>query len=182
MPSPASDTATALARLGGRIRWLVLFYLSVLLLGLGGTTLIWPQLLAYHPAIAGLGIDLAALGLGGRLAACAALAVPTLPLLAAVWQALLLCRRMRRGQVFTAEVPRRLHRMGVALVATAVLQPVGSALLSLVVSIAAGGQHHIAIPLSSDYVGVAVIGAVLIAVAAAAREAVRIADENAHFV
>ncbi|HUC65789.1 MAG TPA: DUF2975 domain-containing protein [Stellaceae bacterium] len=178
--SPA-DPAATLPRLGRHIRWLVLLYLLVLLLGLG-TTLVWPGLLAYQPALAGSGIDPAMLGLGGRLAACAALTLPALPLLAAVREALLLCRLMSGGQIFTAEVPRRLRRMGLALVASAALQPVGGALLSLAVSSFAGGPRRLALPLSPDDVGVAVIGAVLIAIAAAAREAVRLADENAHFI
>jgi hypothetical protein len=157
-------------------------FLLVLLLGIGATTLVWPRLLAYQPALAATGIDPAGLGLSGRLAACITLALMALPLLAAVREALLLCRLVSGGQVFPAEVPRHLRRMGLALVVSAVLQPAGGALLSLTVSIFLGGQRHIAIPLSADYVGVAVIGAVLIAVAAAAREAVRLADENAHFV
>src|SRR5208282_4332006 len=113
-PAPPGDAAAALARLGRRIRWLVLLYLLVLALGLGATTLVWPQLLIYQPALAGTGIDPALLGVGGRLAACGALAVPALPLLAAVREALLLCRLMSSGQVFTAEVPQRLRRMGLA--------------------------------------------------------------------
>lgn len=180
-PAPPSDATAALARLGRHIRWLVLLYLLALVLGIAAT-LVWPRLLAYQPGLAGLGIDLAALGLAGRLAAGAALAVPALPLLVAVWQALLLCRLMSIGQVFTPEVPQRLRRMGLALIACAVLQPVGGAVLSLVVSRLAGGEQHVAVPLSADYVGIAVVGAVLVAVAAAAREAVRLADENAHFI
>jgi Protein of unknown function (DUF2975) len=182
LPAPSGDAGAALARLGRRIRWLVLLYILVLLAGLGATTLIWPGLLVRQPSLAGLRLDPAALGLGGRLAAGAALSVPALPLLVAGWQALLLCRLMSVGLVFTAEVPHRLRRLGAALVAAALLRPVGGALLSLAVSSFAGNQRHIALALSSDDVGVAVIGAVLIAIAAAAREAVRLADENAHFV
>jgi hypothetical protein len=183
MPAPApAEPAAALSRLGRRIRWLVLLYLLVVVSGLGASTLIWPALLAYQPALAGLGLDLATLGFGGRVAACAALVLPTLPLFVAIRQALLLCRLVSGGEVFSVEVPLRLRRMGLALIASAVLQPAGGALLSIAVSSFAGEQRHIAIPLSSDYVGVAVIGAVLIAVAAAAREAVRLADENAHFI
>lgn len=181
-PPPAAAPTAALARLGRRIRWLVLLYLLVLALGLGATTLIWPALLAYQPALVGLGLDPAALDFGGRLAACGALALPALPLFAAIRQALLLCRLASGGQAFTAEVPQRLRRMGLALIASALLQPAGGALLSLAVSSFLGSQRHIAVPLSADYLGVAVIGAVLIAVASAAREAVRLADENAHFI
>lgn len=176
------DPAAALALLARRLRWLVLLYLLVLLLALIATTLIWPQLLADQPALARSGLDPSLLGLGGRLAACAALAVPALPLFAAVREALVLCRLIGGGQVFIAEVPQRLRRMGLALVAAAVLQPAGGALLSLAVSIFTGRQRQLIFALSPDYVGVAVIGAVLIAIAAAAREAVRLADENAHFI
>jgi Protein of unknown function (DUF2975) len=171
----------ALARLGRRVQWLVLLYLCVLVLGLAATTLLRPALLAHQPALAGLGLDPDSLGLGSRVAALASLAVPALPLLYAVAEALVLCRLMRGGALFTPAVPLHLRRMGIALVAAGALQPAGGALLSLVVSSAAGARH-LSIALSSDPVGVAVIGAVLIAVAAAAREAVRLADENARFV
>jgi hypothetical protein len=175
--------AVALARLGRRIRWLVLLYILALTLALTATTLLWPRLLAQQPALAGLGLDPAALPLGGRVAAFLALALPTLPILWATGEALALCRRMAGGQVFTPGVPLHLRRMGMALVAAGLSQPFGGALLSLAVSSFAGaGERHVALALSSDHVGVAVIGAVLIAVAAAAREAVRLADENARFI
>jgi hypothetical protein len=171
----------ALARLGRRIQWLVQFYLCALVFGLTAATLLHPALLAHQPALAGLGLDPGNLDRAGRVAALASLAVPALPLLYAVAEALVLCRLMRRGALFTAAVPLHLRRMGIALVAAGALQPVGGALLSLVVSRAAG-ERHLSIALSSDPVGVAVIGAVLIAVAAGAREAVRLADENSRFV
>ena len=176
---PAS--LAALARLGRRIQWLVLLYLFVLLLGLSATTLLWPGLLVYQPVLAGLGLDPSRLNAGARVAALAALTFPALPILWAVAEALRLCRLTIQGALFTAEVPRRLRRMGIALVAAGALHPVGAALLSLVVSSFAG-TRRLSIALSSDDVGVAVIGAVLIAVAAAAREAVRLADENSRFV
>jgi hypothetical protein len=171
----------ALARLGRRIQWLVQLYLCALVFGLTATTLLHPALLAHQPALAGLGLDPGSLDRCGRVAALASLAVPALPLLYAVAEALVLCRLMRRGALFTPAVPLHLRRMGIALVAAGALQPVGGALLSLVVSRAAGARH-LSIALSSDPVGVAVIGAVLIAVAVGAREAVRLADENSRFV
>lgn len=178
-----NDREAPLARLGSRIAWLVRLYGLSLLVGIIGSALIWPGLLAYQPALAGLRLDPGMLGAGGRVAALAALAVPALPLLWAVWQALALCRLMRHGAVFSAAVPVALRRLGIALVVSALLQPVGGALLSLAVSSFAGdGRRHVAIALSSDYVGVAVIGAILIVIAAAAREAVRLADENSRFV
>jgi hypothetical protein len=180
---PVNDAASSLARLGQRIRWLVLLYLLVLLLGLAASTVIWPQLLARQPALAGMPLEPGALDAAGRLAALAALAVPVLPMLVAIRQALALCGLMTSRRLFTRDAPTRLQRMGIALVAAGALQPVGGALLALAVSSFAGAsQRHLAIALSSDDVGVAVIGAVLIAIAAAAREAVRLADENSGFV
>ena len=178
-----SSAAAALAPLGRRIRWLVLLYLAVAALGLGATTLLWPRLLAQQPALAGLGLDLGSLALAGRLAALIALALPALPILWAARESLALCRLMAVGQVFTPRVPIHLRRMGVALIAGGLMQPLGGALLSLAVgSFSGSGSRHVAVILSSDPIGVAAIGAVLIAVAAAAREAVRLADENARFI
>lgn len=182
-PNIGTPDAPALARIGRQIRWLVRVYFLAILLGLVATTLIWPRLLAYQPALAGSGMDPGALSMTGRVAALAALAVPTFPLVVAIWQALRLCELMIRRQLFTANVPTRLRRLGLALVASAVMQPLGGALLSLAVgSFAGAGQRHLTIAISSDYAGVAVVGAVLIAVATAAREAVRLADENSRFV
>ena len=87
---------------------------------------------------------------------------------------------MAQRRLFTAQVPRHLQRMGLALVLTAALQPMGGALLSMSVGYFGAGTHHFAF--STDHVGVAVIGAILIAISAAAREAIRIADENARFI
>ena len=108
--------------------------------------------------------------------------MPALPILWAAGKALALCRFMDVGQVFTRGVPLHLRRMGMALVAAGLMQPLGGALLSLAVSSFASGPRHVAVALSSDSVGVAVIGAALIAIAAAAREAGRLADENARFI
>jgi hypothetical protein len=182
-PLPADDAVTSLARLGRRVRWLALFYLLVLLLGLGASTLVWPGPLARHPALAGLALAPGALGAEGRLVAFAALAVPVLPMLVAIRQALALCDLMIARRLFTADAPPRLRRMGIALVAAGALHPVGGALVALAVSRFTGnGVPQLTLALSADDVGVAVIGAVLIAVAAASREAVRLADENAGFL
>jgi hypothetical protein len=179
----SGTTAVALARLGRGIRWLVGLYLLILTMSIVATTLAWPWLLTYHPALARIAVDPGSLTAIGRIAAFAALAIPALPMLWSGLQALRLCQLMTEQALFTAEAPQRLRRMGLGLIAAAILQPVGSALLSLTVSSLVGdGERHVAIALSPDYVGLAVIGAVLVAVAAAAREAVRLADENSHFV
>jgi len=47
-PNIGTPDATALARIGRQIRWLVRLYFLAVLLGLLATTLVWPGLLAYH--------------------------------------------------------------------------------------------------------------------------------------
>jgi hypothetical protein len=179
---PDEAMAADLARLGRRVRYLILFYVAVVACAAIASTLIWPQLLASQPALAGLPLVPSRLGFAGRLAALAALVIDAAPIIWAAYHALRLCQLMARRRLFTAQVPRHLQRMGLALVLTAAVQPVGGALLAMTVGYFVAGTHHIVVALSTDHIGVAVIGAVLIAVAAAAREAIRIADENARFI
>jgi len=183
MSNPADETMAAdLARLGRRVRYLVLLYVAVVVCAAIASTLIWPELLASQPALAGLPLAPSRLGIAGRLAALTALVIDGAPIIWAAHHALRLCQLMAQRRLFTAQVPRHLQRMGLALVLTAALQPVGGALLSMSVGYFGAGTHHIAFAFSTDHVGVAVIGAILIAIAAAAREAIRIADENARFI
>ncbi len=183
MTDPVSSaSADAMARTGWRIQWLLLLYLSSVIIGLAATTL-WPQLLAYQPVLVGHSIDLGALDGQGRAAVLAALSLPTAPLVAALWQALRLCRSLVARRLFTDEVPSRLRHIGIALLVSATLRPVGGMLtLCAVDRFIGGGEHPLAVVISTDDLGLAVVGAIVIAVAAAAREAVRLADENSRFV
>jgi hypothetical protein len=178
----SADAVAAMAHTGRRIQWLILLYLCSVIIGLVATTL-WPQLLAYQPALVGHPIDLGALDWQGRVTALAALSIPTTPLISALWQALRLCRSLVARRLFTIDVPVRLRHIGIALLVSAALRPVGGMMTALAVSsFAGGGQHHLAVVFSTDDLGLAVVGAIVIAVAAAAREAVRLADENSRFV
>ena len=178
---PEEATTPDLARLGRRVRYLVLLYVAVVVAAVA-STVIWPELLPSQPALAGVPLAPSKLGTAARLLALTALVIDAAPIIWAAYHALRLCRLMADGRLFTAQVPPHLRRMGLALVLTAVLQPIGGALLSLTVGYFAAGEGHIAAAFSTDHLGVAVIGAILIAIAAAAREAIRIADENARFI
>jgi hypothetical protein len=180
--APLESMAGDLARLGRRVRYLVLLYVALVVCAAIASTLIWPELLQSQPALAGVPPVPARPAFAGRLAALAALAIDAAPIIWAAHHALRLCELMAGGRLFTAQVPRHLQRMGVALVLTAAVQPVGGTLLALTVGYFGSGIGHIAFAFSTDHVGVAVIGAILIAIAAAAREAIRIADENARFI
>jgi Protein of unknown function (DUF2975) len=180
--SPDEVVTPDLARLGRRVRFLVLLYVAAVVCAAISSTLIWPELLASQPALAGMPFAPSRLGFAARLVALTALVIDAAPIIWAAYHALRLCQFMAEGRLFTAGVPRHLQRMGFALVLTALLQPIGGALLSLGIGYFATGTGRIAFAFSTDHVGVAVIGAVLIAIAAAAREAIRIADENARFI
>ena len=180
--SPEEATTPDLARLGRRVRYLVLLYVAVVVGAAVASTVIWPELLASQPALAGVPFAPSRLTFAARLVALTALVTDAAPIIWAAYHALRLCQLMADGRLFTAQVPPHLQQMGLALVLTAVLQPIGGALLSLGIGYFAAGQGHIAFAFSTDHLGVAVIGAILIAIAAAAREAIRIADENARFI
>jgi hypothetical protein len=80
MSNPADETMAAdLARLGRRVRYLVLLYVAVVVCAAIASTLIWPELLASQPALAGLPLAPSRLGIAGRLAALTALVIDGAP-------------------------------------------------------------------------------------------------------
>lgn len=179
----STDTLAALARGGRWIRWLLISYALVVSFGAIAGVWLWPRLLQFQPSLIGRQIDLTALTWPYRLTACAALYVSIIPLLWAVAEALLLCHAMTAKQLFSTSVPVRLRRMGIALLASAVLRPPSGALLAAVIDRAAHSpDRHLVFSFSSDDLGLALVGTILIAVAVAAREAVRLAEENSRFV
>ena len=174
----AADPVSLLARIGRRIRWLLILYCLVILV-LALATLLWPDRLIFHPSSIWLAESPSG-DLAGRVVALAIEGIPLVPIAFVIWHALKLCRAMAARQLFTVEAPRRLRAIGIALLISALLRPLTGAL------IAAGVTHdtpvRMAFALSADDFGIAIVGAVLIAVAAAAQEAVRLADENSRFV
>src|SRR5262249_15443485 len=117
--SPDGTVTPDLARLGRRVRYLVLLYLAVVVGAAVASTVIWPELLASQPALAGVPLAPSKLGIAARLAALTALIIDAAPIIWAAYHALRLCQLMAEGRLFTAQVPQHLQRMGLALVLTA---------------------------------------------------------------
>ncbi|HYM02807.1 MAG TPA: DUF2975 domain-containing protein [Stellaceae bacterium] len=179
----STDTLAALARGGRWIRWLLVSYALIVSFGAIASVWLWPRLLLFQPSLIGRQIDLTALTWPDRLAACATLCVSIIPLLWALAEAFLLCHAMTARRLFSTSVPVRLRRMGIALLAAAFSRPLSGMLLAIVIDRATHSpDRHLVLSFSSDDLGLALVGAILIAVAAAAREAVRLAEENSRFV
>lgn len=86
------------------------------------------------------------------------------------------------GAIFQSGPIRDLKIFAVAIAVSAVLKPVAGALLSLLLSWAAGGQLRLAVHVGSDQI-LALLLAGAVAVAAWVwAEAIALADENAQFV
>lgn len=94
-----------------------------------------------------------------------------------------LFRDFSRGRVFTGTAARHLQQFGLSVLMQGPLGPLTATALGLALSLGnPPGQRYLVLTLSiNDYFAV-IIGGVLIAVAAAMREAARLADENASFV
>ncbi|QPH55110.1 DUF2975 domain-containing protein [Pontivivens ytuae] len=85
----------------------------------------------------------------------------------------------RRGGVLTASATRDLRRFALSLLVQAVLTPIVGAAFSVLDSWANGpGQRTLAIAISSDVIGFAVLAALLLVVASALAEAAAQAEER----
>lgn len=94
-----------------------------------------------------------------------------------------LFREFADGMVFTSNAAHHLQRFGVSVLAQGVLGPLSATLLALALSFGnPPGERYLVLTLSiNDYFAI-IVGGVLVAVAAALREAARLADENASFI
>ena len=109
--------------------------------------------------------------------------LPMAMLLFLLHQAYELFDSFRRGRVFAAEVPLRLRRIGLCLVALAVLRPVTGALLSVMLTAAnASGQRMLVLSISVDDYMIAALGGLVLAIGHVMIEANRLADESRQIV
>jgi Protein of unknown function (DUF2975) len=113
-------------------------------------------------------------------------AVCTLPMAVLVWllyHAYALFDGYRLGRVFTDEAPVLLRRIGLSLLALALLRPVTATLLGVVLTWSnPPGQRILAIGISIDDYMIAAIGGLLLAIGHVMVEANRLADENRQIV
>jgi hypothetical protein len=125
------------------------------------------------------------LPLGPSEQAIAALivAIPVGVMIWGLWHVRALFRDFAQGRVFTGTAARHLQRFGVSVLLQGPLGPLTATALGLALSLGnPPGQRYLVLTLSiNDYFAL-IIGGVLVAVAAAMREAARLAEDNAGFV
>jgi Protein of unknown function (DUF2975) len=113
-------------------------------------------------------------------------AVCMLPMAVIVWmlyQAYELFDGYRLGRVFTEEAPVRLRRIGLSLLALALLRPVTTTLLGVVLTLSnPPGQRLLAIGIGIDDYMIAAIGGLLLVIGHVMVEAKRLADDNRQIV
>ncbi len=180
-PDVATDNAR-LQRVGRRSRMFLLLVMITLAFQLAFETLIHPRTLHLQPALLARHLDPSGLNAAERVESFFIVGIAIAPILWALWQAKKLCQSMAEDQLFTDDLPMRLRLMGKALIAAAVLDPLAGGVLSRVLTQAVQGTPSVAIIVTPQDFGLGIIGAVLIAIGVVAREAVRLADENAHFI
>lgn len=130
-----------------------------------------------------LGASPIALDLGTRIAGLAVSMIPMAALLYILYQAFELFNAFRVGNVLTADAPTRLRRIGQGMLALAVLRPLATTLIGLVLTWSAPpGQRVLAIGLSIDDYMIAAFGGLVLAIGHVMAEAKRIADENREIV
>ncbi len=159
--------------LGGALAELVLLWvwLSPSLV----ETLVMPRL--------GLGAAPVALDGWTRAAGFAVCMLPMAVLGYQLHQAYALFDAYRLGNVFTSAAPVRLRRIGISMVALAVLRPITATLLGIVLTAAnPPGQRVISIGLNIDDYMIAAFGGLILVIGHVMVEATRLADEHRQIV
>jgi Protein of unknown function (DUF2975) len=89
----------------------------------------------------------------------------------------------RLGQVFSRDAPVRLRRLGLCMIALAILRPVTSTLLGIVLTASnQPGQHILVLALSIDDYMIALFGGLILAIAHVMVEANRIAEDHRQII
>jgi Protein of unknown function (DUF2975) len=132
------------------------------------------------------------LGLGGvsvaldgwnRLIGFTVCMLPTAVLGYLLYQAFELFDGYRRGNVFTDAAPVHLRRIGSSMLALAVLRPVTTTLLGVVLTLSnPPGQRIVSIGVSIDDYMIAAFGGLVLAIGHVMVEAKRLADDNRQIV
>lgn len=177
-----------MARVGRRARWVIWGCVALLCVLVGLVSLELPTFLLNHPQIAPLvpgsaevRAALAAMPLTARGLLFVILLISAAPFLWALVEAAQIARLMAAGQGFSPALPRRLRRIGWALVLTLVSRPLAG--MGLTAFVTYHLSQSVAIPrattlsFSSDDLGFALIGIAVLALAAIARSIVALADD-----
>jgi hypothetical protein len=109
--------------------------------------------------------------------------MPMAVLVCLLYHAYALFDGYRTGHIFTDEAPVRLRRIGVSLLALALLRPVTATLLGVALTLAnPPSQRLFAIGISIDDYIIAAIGGLLLSIGHVMVEAKRLADDNRQIV
>lgn len=131
----------------------------------------------------GLGMVPASLDGWSRAAGLAVSMLPMAVLGYLLHQAYLLFDGYRLGNVFTDAAPIRLRRIGTLMCVLAVLRPLTTTLLGIVLTMGnPPGQRIVSIGLSIDDYMIAAFGGLILAIGQVMVEAKRLADENRQIV
>lgn len=145
--------------------------------------LLFPEQLAHHPTIAAAHVETATLSGPAKGAAIAALLVVASPTMWALWELKRLFEGYAAGAIFTVAAARRLRSCGFAVLISSGKTVVGAVLLSLAISIDLPQGHKVlSVSLSSDDVGLLLIGGIVLVIARVMEEAAGLAEENAAFI
>lgn len=199
--SAVDEGLAVMARVGRRARWVIWGCVASLLLLVGMVSLELPDLLLKHPQIAPLVPNNVAvraalmdMPLSGRALLFLILLIGAMPFLWALIEAAQITRLMASGQGFSPTLPRRLRRIGWALVLTMFSRPLTGVGLtafvtyylsvvnfrtnSLTLSASqAEVPRAISLAISFDDLALALIGIAVLALAAVARSIVALADD-----
>lgn len=132
-----------------------------------------------------LGLHGVAVDLDGatRLAGFAISMMPMAVLLYLLHQAYALFDSFRLGDVFNAMSPVRLRRIGLCMVALALLRPITATLLGLALTWSnPPGQRILSVAVSIDDYMIGAFGGLILAIGHVMVEAARIADDNRQIV
>jgi hypothetical protein len=179
----ASQSEFRIARLSRGVAALLTLALWLLPVGIAVYVLLFPQLLPFHPWVAAAGISPRPLPLGNTVAVLAVLMISASPAIWGLWELRRLFQGYAAGAIFTVAAARRLCHCAYSLLALGVIAPFGALGLSLALSAdLPPGARKIAISISSDDLGLLLMGIILLVIARVMGEAARLAEENAGFV
>ncbi len=127
------------------------------------------------------GLPLAATTLSVRALALAILLACTMPMLLALLAARRLFALYAEGGVFSPQAARQVHRIGLWLLISVPVEPIGSSLLSAVMG-AAWGTGGFALSISSSGLWLGLFGIILLGIGGALRLSADLAADHAQIV
>jgi len=184
MPRPyPSARMLRIAQVSGQVAIALLALIAIIIGLMAYIAFGSPEGLLAHPWLAQTGFNLAAVTPVKRVAVFAALLIASLPYLWATSELWRMFRAFAAGDVLTPRAVGHFRRFAVGLTLGVFSSPVGSALMSLALSLGAPeGQKALSIAFSSNSLFSGMLGAAMIVVGWVLNEAVAVMDENRAFV